>query len=152
MARSLARPLAWRSSQSCASSATVGSARRRRLAGAYGALLRKVHATGCCSTTLSPRNVLVRGVAQLMLCDQPHLVVSRRGALEPWLGDIDLYDAFFSPLRLRDWSHRERYVGLLAYTEGEAEAARRLWRRLAGRSQRAHRARKEVARLLQRML
>ncbi len=130
----------------------VGAARKRRLASAYGALLRQVHATGCCSTTLSPRNVLVRGVANLMVCDQPHMVVSRRGVLGRWLADIDLFDAFFSTLRLREWSDRERYLGLCGYTDGDREAAARLWRRLARRSRRAHRLHKGLARLLQRVL
>lgn len=118
-------------------------ARRRRLAGELGRLLRRLHDAGLCSSTASPRNVLVADAAgsgtrdpdavAMVFCDQPFAVRVGIGRLGRRLQDRDLFDAFFSPGRLREWSATERWRGVLAYAGGDRAAARRLWARLTCR-------------------
>mgnify|MGYP002623475989 CR=1 FL=1 len=106
---------------------------RRRCAGRLGALLRDVHTAGFCSTTASPRNVLVLADGRVVLCDQPYASRVRASWCAAPVRQLDVYDAFFSPNRLREWSRTERWVGVLAYTAGDRGAARRLWRKISGR-------------------
>ena len=112
-----------------------GAAWRRARAEQLGELIRRLHAAGFRSTTLSPRNVMVRDAEpSMLLIDQPHAFRSRLRPLLPAGADLDLFDAFFSRNRLREWTAPQRFRGLLAYSSGDRLLARRTWRRLAGRS------------------
>ena len=116
------------------SSATSESGPRRELAAAKGRLLRELHLAGFCSTTMSPRNVLVVAGRELVLCDQPHLVRKPASIHASSSALVDVFDAFFSKRRRREWTPRERWLGLLAYCDDNAELARGLWRRLRRRT------------------
>lgn len=108
---------------------------RRHRAEQLGKLIRRLHDAGYRSTTLSPRNVMVRDAEpSMLLIDQPHAFRSRLRPLLRAGADLDLFDAFFSRNRLREWSATQRFRGLLAYSAGDRSLARRTWRRLSGRS------------------
>lgn len=126
------------------------SGQRRAIAVALGGLVRRVHAAGLCSTTLTPRNVLCAdtGEVTLTLCDQPFAARVGRGRWARRLGTVDLFDTFFSPRRIRDWSRVERWRGLLEYCAGDRAAARRCWARVVRRWRWTLRLDRELARLL----
>lgn len=108
---------------------------RRHRAGQMGALIRCLHTAGFRSTTLSPRNVMVRDAEpSMLLIDQPHAFRARLRLLSRAGADLDLFDAFFSRNRLREWSTTQRFRGLLNYSAGDRGEARRIWRRLSLRS------------------
>jgi hypothetical protein len=124
-------------------------AQRRVLARALGELLAALHAAGVLWCTPMPRNVLVQGPLvqgsgarpRLLLCDLPAAIdfghpVPRRCAL------LDLFDAFASPSRRREWSRTERLRGLIAWARGDRGAARRACAALHRRSVAGHRVRK----------
>ena len=78
-----------------------------------------------------------------MLCDLPYAFHFRGSILGRRLAGYDVYDIAFSPPRCRDFSAAERWRLLLAYTDGDREAVRALWRRLSQRNRRLHRLFKE---------
>lgn len=120
---------------------------RRRLAARYGALIRHLHDAGFVSTTLQPRNILVRGRdGEMILCDQPRLIRLRRSAIGSHAADLDLYDIAFSPARCQDFSRTERLRVVRTYCADDRSAAGRIWRRLSGRSRRRQHFLKEFAR------
>ncbi|HLU37970.1 MAG TPA: lipopolysaccharide kinase InaA family protein [Planctomycetota bacterium] len=103
---------------------------RAALLAQYAALLRALHERGFVSLTAYPRNVVVAG-GRLLLCDQPYLV-RRRAPVGRAAASIDLYDALFTPGRVRALGRSERLRALVAYA-GERRAAYALWRRLVRR-------------------
>jgi hypothetical protein len=123
---------------------------RRHLAREMGRCLRRLHELRLCSTTMSPRNVLVTGAGeqrQLLLCDQPHLTPLPRLRLSFWSYEVDLFDALFSARRVRDWQGTERWRGVLEYCQGDRDRARKIWRRLSGRPRWVHSVARETTRL-----
>lgn len=112
-----------------------------------GTLLAQLHASGFCSTTVSPRNVLVT-TREFVLCDQPYAVRLAPRFLLAWGRDVDLHDVFFAGSRRRECSKTVRLAGVVAYCGGDRRAARALWRRLHFRSDRTARLRRQVVRLL----
>ena len=121
--------------------------RRRALAAGYGRLIRQLHEAGFVSTSVQPRNVLVRGNGvEMCLCDQPWLIGLGRSAVGSRSGDIDLYDIAFSSARCQEFSAVERWRTVLAYCGGERDAARQLWRRLTGRGPRRQHVAKQLTR------
>lgn len=117
---------------------------RRVLARALGELLGALHTAGVLWCTPMPRNVLVQGPParpRLLLCDLPAAIdfgaaVPRRWAL------LDLFDAFASPSRRREWSRTERLRGLFAWARGDRRAALGAYGALHRRSAAGHRLRK----------
>lgn len=106
---------------------------RRRLCAAVARLVATLHRAGVSWCTAMPRNVLVQGdpaAAQLAVCDVPAAFAIGRSLHGTRLGQIDLFDAVFSPSRRRDWSATERLRWLVAYHDGDRGAARQTWRRL----------------------
>ena len=126
--------------------------RRRRLACRMGRLLAQMHAAGHCSTTMSPRNVLVDTDDTLALCDQPYAFRVGHGWLARRMCRLDLFDTFFSPRRRQDWSSAERWRGVLAYHDGDRHRARATWRRLATMSRWNRSVDRELGRLLSNLL
>jgi tRNA A-37 threonylcarbamoyl transferase component Bud32 len=121
-------------------------AQRRVLARALGELLGALHAAGVLWCTPMPRNVLVQGPParpRLLLCDLPAAIDFGAAVPTRW-ALLDLFDAFASPSRRREWSRAERLRGLIAWARGDRSAARRAYRTLHRRSAAGHRLRKNL--------
>ncbi len=125
---------------------TPAGARRAALAAATGILLAQLHRNGLLWNTAYPRNVLVRESEgdRLWLCDAPDLQRYPRSVHGTALAHFDLYDAAFSPSRMRMWSSPERLRLVLAYCEGNRALARRIWRSLSHRSRLLRRWKRQV--------
>jgi len=121
---------------------------RAGLAAAMGRLVARLHRGGLVWGTAMPRNVLVVGdaaAAELAVCDTPAALRIGRPVLATWLGEIDVFAAAMSTSRRKDFSTTERWRWLVAYTDGDRETARRLWRRLSRRPDFVHDARRAIA-------
>jgi hypothetical protein len=118
---------------------------RRRLATATGALLASLHRGGVLWSTPMPRNLLLEGRESggLVVCDVP-AAVHFPGPVTDRTATIDLFDALFSASRRRDYTAPQRLAGLLAYTGGDRNRARALWRRLQRRGRLTHRLHKNL--------
>ena len=125
-----------------------GNRLRRGLAVAMGRLLGRLHRSGFLWCTPMPRNVLVLGdpaQAELAVCDTPAGILFGHSIHGTELACIDLFDAAFSPSRRLDFSAPERLRWLLAYTDGDQQRTRRLWRTLQRRSVLGHDVRRALA-------
>ncbi len=110
---------------------------RRALIAAMARLVATLHRRGFLWGTAMPRNVLVVGdpaAASLAVCDVPAGIQMGRPLHGQRLALFDLFDGAFSPSRRRDFSAPERLRWLRAYTDGDRNMARRLWRALDRRS------------------
>ncbi len=125
---------------------TSERARRAALAEATGLLLGRLHRHGLLWNTAYPRNVLVRESEgdRLWLCDAPDLQRYPQSVHGTRLAHFDLYDAAFSPSRMRMWSSPERLRLVLAYCDGDRALARRIWRSLSHRSRLLRRWKRQV--------
>jgi len=125
---------------------TPAGARRSALAAATGRLLAQLHRNGLLWNTAYPRNILVREAAgdRMWLCDAPDLQRYPRPVHGTPLAHFDLFDAAFSPSRMRMWSSPDRLRLLLAYCEGNRDLAREIWHRLSHRSRMLRRWKRQV--------
>lgn len=125
---------------------TRDGTRRAALAAATGLLLAQLHRNGLLWNTAYPRNVLVRESEgdRLWLCDAPDLQRYPRPVHGTSLAHFDLYDAAFSPSRMRMWSSPERLRIVLAYCDGNRALARTIWRRLSHRNHELRRWKRQV--------